>query len=88
MVEEISNNLRDGNFDIPGEERIATAANKSEVRYFFKEDMEQAKLFAAEVNDVLRAMDLQANVKARLVQLAKGSPRRGVLELWLEPKRN
>lgn len=86
LAEEISRNLDDSSFHFPGEERVAAAANKSEVRYFFEEDMDQAILLAKRANEVLESMALEANVSARFVQLAKGSPRRGILELWLEPK--
>lgn len=86
LAEEISGKLNHDEFTIPGEERVAAAANKSEVRYFYREDRDQAKLFAETVNSVLGSMELKENVSARFLQLAKSSPRRGVLELWLEPK--
>lgn len=86
LAEEISRKLDDDNFIVPGEERIGAAAGKSEVRYFFPEDQLQAELFAKNTNKVLGSMGYRATVSDRFVQLAKGSPRKGVLELWLEPR--
>ena len=58
----------------------------AEVRYFFDEDQAKARQLAEEVNRVLNALKMEAKVRARYVNLAKGSPRQGVLELWLEPR--
>ena len=86
IAEKIAGNIDNTEFTIPGEERLKEAAGKAEVRYFFDEDETKARQLAEEVNRVLTVLKMEAIVEARYVYLAKGSPRQGILELWLEPR--
>lgn len=86
QAEEISDRLSKDGFVFPGEERRPEAANKAEVRYFFEEDGFRASQLAQDANEVLVSMGLEARLTPRFIQGTKATPRRGVLELWLEPK--
>lgn len=86
MAEGISIRLKPLGFDVPGEERIATAAGKHEVRYFFTSDGNRAKTLAEATNIILRETGYRAEVQATDFSNFSGQkPRLGTLELWLEP---
>lgn len=86
VVEEISDRLRPLGFEVPGEERIKTAAGLHEVRFFFEEDRPRAEALAEATNAILRDSGYRAEVGVRdLIGFAGQKPRPGTLELWLEP---
>ncbi len=88
MAESISAGLAPLGFEVPGEERIKTAAGLHEVRYFFDGDGPRARQLAEATNDILRRQGYRAEVTVRdLTGFTGQKPRPGTLELWLEPQR-
>jgi hypothetical protein len=86
IAEGISARLAPLGFDIPGEERIGSAAGLHEVRYFFEADGARAQRLAEAANEILRQQGYRAEVTARdLTGYSGQKPRPGTLELWLEP---
>jgi hypothetical protein len=88
QIQELTTFLKQDGYIVPGEERITAAAGKAEVRYFYSEDRSEARKLAERVNSALEQLGLKQNVEDRFVNLSKGTPRKGVLELWIEPRRN
>lgn len=79
--------LREYRYVVPGEERVAAAGNRREVRYFHPEDAEAAARLAADATSTLRDLGYRAEppVAARpLLSFAGPKPPVGVVELWLE----
>lgn len=77
--------LKEKGWTVPGEERIATAAGKHEVRFFRASDAGAAKLLADEANAAIAAAGFRTTqpVTARQVNLSS-LPAPGILEIWLE----
>ncbi len=89
VAEDISAQLAPLGFEVPGEERIKTAAGMHEVRYFFEGDGARAGQLADATNDILRRQGYRAEVRVRdLTDFPGQKPRPGTLELWLEPLRD
>lgn len=88
VAEDISAKLAPLGFDVPGEERIKTAAGVHEVRYFFESDSPRARQLADATNEILRAEGFRAEVTVRdLTDFGGKKPHPGTLELWLDPER-
>ncbi|MCA0870868.1 hypothetical protein LCL97_08535 [Seohaeicola saemankumensis] len=85
-IQQISEELRRFSYELPGEERLSTAAGKHEVRYFWDDDREAARALASRTNDVLADLGYRANVIAEdLTGFGGKKPQKNTLELWLEP---
>lgn len=78
--------LAERGYTVPGEERIASAAGLSEIRYFFPEDEERARKLRADLAQVLSAAGYEETVTLKDFSDYKAAkPRPGTVELWLEP---
>lgn len=87
-VKAIAARLAERGYKMPGEERIGSAAGLHEVRYFYTEDKDRAERAVNDINQVLSAQGYRAEVTLEsLTDYPKTKPRRGILELWLEPAR-
>ncbi len=74
-------------YSVPGAERVETAADLAEVRFFFDSDSAAAEQLATDVKNILSELDVEYGVRpVSLVDFKGKKPRPGVLELWLEPK--
>lgn len=83
----ITSRLKVLKYVVPGAERTFIAAGKHEIRYYFEEDIQRAALLKKDINATLLAMGLESDVKIEIFTDYQGAkPRRGTLELWLEPK--
>jgi hypothetical protein len=87
-VAPISDGLAALGYDMPPWENIDTARGLSEIRYFYEADAELAAAAADAVNDVLSRLGWKPEVEAKLIDYIKVKPKRGVLELWLDPTRS
>lgn len=91
QIVQLTNMLRkDATFQIPGEERVATAAGKHEIRYFYPEDQPAANELKAKAESALSDLGYQP-VSIDPIPLFSFSPKpkHKVIELWLElPKKN
>lgn len=78
--------LAERGYNVPGEERIASAAGLSEIRYFFSEDEERARTLRAALAQVLSAAGYEETVTLKDFSDYKAAkPLPGTIELWLEP---
>ncbi len=85
-IQQISEELRRFSYELPGEERLPSAAGKHEVRYFWNDDQEAARALASRTNDVLADLGYRADVVAEdLTEFGGKKPQKNTLELWLEP---
>lgn len=86
-IEEISNILRDIGYSVPGEERLAAAAGRHEVRFFWEKDRAAAELLAADTEQVLGDLGYQDVIQVRdFTNWSDGpKPKWKTVELWLEP---
>ncbi|MGE0725298.1 MAG: hypothetical protein AB7O45_13045 [Alphaproteobacteria bacterium] len=78
--------LRAEGYGVPGEERVATAAGKREVRFFWPEDKIAAEKLARDAGAALARLDFGSG-PVRAVDLTTfpgAKPRQGTLELWIE----
>lgn len=86
LIEAISTRLKQQGFMIPGEERTSIAAGKHEIRYFYADDLPRAQALQKSTKHTLLAMGLRTDITVEdFTSYAGAKPRRGVLELWLEP---
>ncbi|MEO9781429.1 MAG: hypothetical protein ABJH07_00160 [Sedimentitalea sp.] len=86
LAEAISSRLQTSDYVVPEEERTSIAAGMHEIRFFFSEDRERATKLQEDINTVLLTMGLKSDVTIRDLTTYQGAkPRRGTLELWLEP---
>lgn len=84
-AQELSRRLASDGFIMPGEERIATAAGKHEVRYFHDADQEAAKRLAEATRGALVDMGLDdKNILVEDFSEAKTKTSAGTIELWIE----
>jgi hypothetical protein len=79
----------DGTFQIPGEEKVATADGKHEIRYFYKEDEAAAKELKSKTESALSDLGYQpVSIDTKPLLSFPAKPRHKVIELWLElPKK-
>jgi methyl-accepting chemotaxis protein len=61
-VQEFSQALQNQAYIVPTAERISSALNKREVRYFFQEDAEIAQKLASDVNQILESSAINPNL--------------------------
>lgn len=86
LAEAISARLKTLDYVVPKEERTSIAASLREIRFYFPEDRERAKELQEDLDTTLLAMGLEPNVTIRDFTTFEGAkPRRGAVELWLEP---
>jgi hypothetical protein len=80
---------KDGTFQIPGEERVATAEGKHEIRYFYQEDEPAVKELKADTEAALSDLGYEpVSMDPTPLLSFPGKPKRKVIELWLElPKK-
>lgn len=86
---ELSTQLRQKGYAVPGEDREAGAARKYEVRYFHAQDEVAAKKLASDTVYALKDLGYKdsylANIETMSFVSYKGKkPREGVIELWIE----
>lgn len=85
-AQEIRKRLIERGYNVPGEERIKSAAGLSEVRYFFPEDEERAQRLRADLSEVLSATGYRKAIALKDFSGYKAAkPRPGTVEIWLEP---
>lgn len=85
-AQEIRSRLIERGYNVPGEERIKSAAGLSEVRYFFPEDEERAERLRADLAEVLSATGYRTAIALKDFSGYKAAkPRPGTVEIWLEP---
>lgn len=74
-------------YQVPPVDREESALGKHEVRYFFDEDRPSAEQLAQQTTQALLALGyVGSEIRAvSLVDYKGQKPRRGVLELWIEP---
>ena len=82
-IQQISAELKERGFRVPGEERVAGPAR--EVRYFYPDDGPVADDLARKTTDLLREKgikDIQVQAKS-LINYNGTKPPQGTVELWL-----
>jgi hypothetical protein len=86
LAEAISSRLVGKKYIIPSEERISSAAGLKEIRFYYETDRDRSKQLETDVNAILLSMGLQNDVTVNdLINFDRTKPRRGTVELWLEP---
>jgi len=83
-IVELRSLLEERGWQVPGEERIASAAGKREVRYFHDSDDSTADALVGDINAALRSLKLDISVKKSPLFDYPKKPRPGIFELWLE----
>jgi energy-coupling factor transporter ATP-binding protein EcfA2 len=85
QAQQLSKALQDKGYKIPGEERIATAAGKREVRYFYAAQKTIAAQLASDTTQILQRLGYPSlSVSAVFAGDPTKSNPDGKLELWLE----
>ena len=78
--------LRQQGWNVPGEERIASAAGKREIRYFHEGDRLAASLLRDDLNSALQSVGFSA-LEIREVgdpTVVAKMPAKGILEIWVQ----
>ena len=84
---ELSKALQELGYVVPGQEQLQSAAGLAEVRYYYSEDEESAKLLAQNVMAAAKQLGLAAGRQIRTashISWPRQKPARGTLELWLD----
>lgn len=89
QAEELSVQLKNKGYIVPGEDREGGAARKHEVRYFHQIDEEAARTLANDTTMALKELGYPDNELTRIepvsyVTYKNKKPREGVIELWAE----
>ncbi len=89
QAEELSLQLKQMGYTVPGEDRESGAAGKHEVRYFHAQDEDAAEKLAGDATRALTELgypdsEYRAVEAASYVAYRAKKPREGVIELWLE----
>lgn len=84
-IESVTDTLSKEGWNIPGEQRLATAAGKHEIRFFYEDDENAAKALASETDAAIVKVGLVGTnkIETRRFQPTKQS-KLGIIELWLE----
>lgn len=80
----ISKSLSTKGWRVPGEERLAAAADKHEVRYFHESDKKAAELLVLETNETIADAGFNIPLVKVIKSSVKSLPAKGILEIWLE----
>lgn len=87
-IQLVSDILREEGWRIPGEERIETAAGKSEIRYYHDSDKAAAEVLAVNLTDAMTdtgfATAKKIDIKRFDATNFKTPPVEGILEVWLQ----
>ena len=84
-IKNLSAQLAQGGFKVPGEERLAAAANLREIRCFYPPDCQQAKKVKELVDGYLADLynDSTRTVTIKELYSFTPKPRQGIIEIWL-----
>lgn len=86
-AQQLSRLLSDDGFEMPGEERVAAAAGRREIRYFYEADRAAAVALEQGTTAALQSMGYAAVPAVKIVDLSNGKgdkPDQGTIELWVE----
>ncbi|MBX3566910.1 MAG: hypothetical protein KF914_02555 [Rhizobiaceae bacterium] len=86
QVKAVTAQLRQQGWRVPGEERIASAAGKREIRYFHEGDRLAANLLRDNLNSTLQSVgfsSLEIREVGEPTSVAK-KPAKGILEIWVQ----
>jgi hypothetical protein len=90
-AQQVAKGLKNKNYIVPGEDRLATAKSLREVRYFYLADHEMAQHLVDDTEAVLRELHHGSKVTIDRKDYTnyERKPQPGILELWLDlsPKR-
>jgi hypothetical protein len=87
QASELSKALQERGYVVPGQEQLQSSAGLAEVRYYYSEDEESAKLLAQNVLTAAKQLGLAAGRQIRTASYMnwpRQKPPRGTLELWLD----
>lgn len=86
-AKELTANLKEHGFIVPGEQRLASAARLREVRYFFQEDADAANRLAETLTAAIQTVGLPKAPDVKVVNQTNwkfGNPEKGIIEVWME----
>lgn len=86
-IETVSEFLAEKGWNVPGEERTGNAAGKQEIRYYYDNDANAAKMLAADLSkSLLEAGFAEKTIETRQLnpENFKIRPNYGILEVWIE----